>query len=109
MNAEVLSDIIDFYSGIIGSVLKCDTDYVERAVLTGTMRVMSSGFSSAINNVIAYPFLEKEHFIDYYGILENEFDELMSRECNSSVRDLKPEAVDFYNGYSVFERRILNT
>lgn len=66
------------------------------------MRVISSGFSSAISNVIAYLFLEEEHFINCYDILENEFDELMSRECNLFVRDSEPEAIDYYNGFFRF-------
>lgn len=55
MNATVLGQIIDFYSGILGNVLKLNTDFVDRGILTGVTRVMCAGQSGAINNVVPYP------------------------------------------------------
>ena len=65
VDSSTLIDIVDFYSGIIGSVIKTDTKFVERAVITGIMRIMSAGLSNPINNVVAYPFSGEEYFSDF--------------------------------------------
>lgn len=65
--------------------------------------------SNPINNNIAYPFLENRTFIDYYGVLLEEFDELLSRSCNLPVRHLRELALSYYNGYTFENKCILNT
>ncbi len=109
VDSSTLVSIIDFYSNIIGSVIKTDSDYIERAVLTGITTIMPAGMSNLLNNVKLYPFLENSNFVPFYGILEEEFHELMARKCNSSVHHLKHEALSYYNGYTYSENRILNT
>jgi len=109
VNGEVLDDIVTFYSSIVGKVLKSSTCYVERSVLTGITRIMCAGLSNPVNNVISYSFLESSEFAKFYGITEEEFNELIAREHNSDVCHLKEEALSFCNGYQVGEIKILST
>ena len=80
VDAKTLDQIIELYGGIVGSVVKQNAaKFVERAVITGILRVMCAGLSSPVNNIVEYPFSEDERFADFYGITEAEFNELMSR------------------------------
>lgn len=70
---------------------------------------MSAWQSDSVNNLKSYPFFENSNFVPFYGILEEEFHELITRECNSSVHHLKHTALSYYNGYTYGENKLLNS
>lgn len=53
--------------------------------------------------------MESGIFVDFYGILDSEFEELLDRDSNSAVQALKEKALNNYNGYEAHGRKIMNT
>lgn len=62
-----------------------------------------------INNPINIEFLSDDHFFEFFGITETEFENIMVRErIPPEVKSQKAEVLRWYNGYVYKNIKILN-
>lgn len=97
------AEMIDFMREVLSSVLKTN-DALERAVLTGILRVSKESIFSGLNHVKTYSVLS-EAFADKFGFTERETEALL--EAGNRVEHLQT-VQDWYNGYQVGEETIYN-
>ncbi|CAG8641890.1 17100_t:CDS:2 [Racocetra fulgida] len=63
--------VLKLFRTMLGSVLKGNV-YLEKAVLTGILRIAKANLFSDLNNVKEYNLLDKK-FTEYYGFTQEEF------------------------------------
>ena len=88
--------MVDFMRGFFGGGLK-DNPRLEKAVITGILRVARENIFSGFNNVTTYTILE-ETFGEKFGFLEEEVKNLLEEEGLSLQM---PKVREWYNGYSI--------
>ena len=88
--------MIEFMRGWLGEGLK-DNPHLEKAVLTGILRVAKESVFLGLNNLGCYTVLD-EQFADKFGLLEEEVSSLL-KEYNI-VRQTE-EIRSWYNGYRI--------
>jgi hypothetical protein len=88
--------MVDFMRNFFGEGMK-DNPLLEKAVITGILRVAKENIFSGFNNVTTYTILQKT-FGDKFGFLEEEVEGLLSKKGLSSQMPLVRE---WYNGYRV--------
>lgn len=88
--------MVDFMRGFFGAGLK-DNALLEKAIITGILRVARENIFSGFNNVTTYTILE-ESFGDKFGFLEDEVEELLAKKDLSSQM---PIVREWYNGYRI--------
>lgn len=84
---------ISFYRNILSAVLK-DNEYLEKAVLTGILRVAKESIFSGLNNLKVDSILKNQ--FNYFGLLEEEVKEIL--EYYKMSYELE-EVKKWYNGY----------
>jgi hypothetical protein len=95
--------MIDFMRNLFGAALKGNV-YVEKAVVTGILRVAKESLFSGLNNVKVYSLLNTK-YSQYFGFTEDEVDELLQQaELTAQAKEIKR----WYNGYQFGETVIYN-
>ncbi|MDJ0842507.1 MAG: AAA family ATPase [Acidobacteriota bacterium] len=92
-----------FMRGILGKVLK-ENPVLEKAVLTGILRVARESIFSDLNHVDVATVLNHS-FSDKFGFTEAETAALLEQ---AGLGDKRQEVSDWYNGYKVGETTIYN-
>lgn len=92
--AGYYDQLIAFMRGMLGRVLKSNTA-LEKAVLTGILRVAKESIFSDLNNVLVFSLLEQP-FADKFGFTEAETEALLVRADLATQMDA---VRDWYNGY----------
>ncbi len=87
-------EAIDFFGGFYLAGLK-DNVHLERAVMTGILRVSRESIFSDLNSVGVYSLLSSE-FNTCFGFTESEVQTLMEK---AGCTDLMPGIRAYYNGY----------
>jgi len=90
--------------------LKNTDDFLEKAVITGILRIAGAGLFSGANNVSVYTVLD-ERFSQYFGFTEEEVKEIladMEREGIVGASARFPEVSHWYNGYQFGKEIIYN-
>lgn len=100
---ESYPEVIGLMRGFYGSALK-DNPYLEKAVMTGILRVAKESLFSGVNNLEVYSMLRPEYG-EYFGFTESEIDELLKK---SQLTDQSPEIKYWYNGYLMGNTTIYN-
>ncbi|MDJ0841068.1 MAG: AAA family ATPase [Acidobacteriota bacterium] len=96
-------EIANFMRGLLGKALKGNAA-LEKAVLTGILRVARESIFSDLNHVIVFSLLNKQ-FADKFGFTEAEVEHLLVEADLSH----KTEGVrNWYNGYMAGETTIYN-
>jgi hypothetical protein len=95
--------ILELFRGILGSALKTNP-HLEKAVITGILRIAKANLFSDLNNIREYCVLDKK-FSKFYGFTENEVNDLLSQV---PTKTSKEEIKYWYNGYSFGEEIIYN-
>jgi hypothetical protein len=98
---QQLRDVMEI---LIGEVLKNEKGYIEKAVLTGILRISGAGIFSGANNVLAKTVLDYD-FSEHFGFTESEISQLLS-EMNRT--DKLEELRNWYNGYQFGDTIIYN-
>jgi hypothetical protein len=93
---------ISFYRNILSAVLK-DNEYLEKAVLTGILRVAKESIFSGLNNLKVDSILKNQ--FNYFGLLEEEVKEIL--EYYKMSYELE-EVKKWYNGYIFGEKTVYN-
>ncbi len=95
--------VIGLIRGLLGAGLK-GNDFLEKAVLTGILRVAKEGMFSGLNNVVAYSVLNPE-YSEYFGFMEAEVQSLLYQ---AGLSKREEEVRQWYNGYYMGHIRIYN-
>ncbi|MFZ3131752.1 MAG: AAA family ATPase [Desulfosporosinus sp.] len=86
--------LISFMRNFMTAALK-DNNYLEKAVLTGVMRVARESLFSGLNNLSVWTLLD-EPYCQYFGFLETEVEELLKYY---GIESQLEEVRNWYNGY----------
>ncbi|WP_437723046.1 AAA family ATPase [Sorangium sp. So ce861] len=89
-----LREILDFTRVFLGAGLK-DNPHLQRAVLTGTLRIARESIFSGLNHLAVYSLLRRE-FRTAFGFTEAEVEALLER---AGRRAELPTVRSWYNGY----------
>lgn len=96
-------EIIGFMRNILGAALK-DNVYVEKALITGILRVSKESIFSGLNNLVVENLLGLS-FDDKFGFTEDEVDDLLNYYgIAENINNIK----SWYNGYRFGNRVIYN-
>ena len=101
--SEKYEEIRDFIGALFSAVLK-DNQYLEKALLTGVMRVSKESIFSNLNNISVFDIFSDDIYTDSYGFTEKEIQHIGEHE----VIDID-EARKWYNGIRVNGVPIYNT
>jgi hypothetical protein len=96
-------EIIGLMRGLLSSALK-GNDNINRAIVTGILRIAKENLFSGLNNVKIFSVLNIQ-YADHFGFTEAEVDaELQKNNLEHLAADIK----NWYNGYRIGGRRIYN-
>jgi len=98
------NEVILFMRNLLGSVLKGNL-YMEKALLTGILRVAKESIFSGLNNLEVNTIIAKK-FSDKFGFLESDIDEILSYYEKGEINKEKDMIKEWYNGY-VFGNNII--
>lgn len=98
------NEVILFMRNLLGSVLKGNL-YMEKALLTGILRVAKESIFSGLNNLEVDTIIRNK-FSDKFGFLESDIDGILSYYKKDEINKEKSMIKDWYNGY-VFGNNII--
>ena len=96
-------EILSFMRGLLGEGLK-DNPFLEKAVVTGIMRVAKESLFSDLNNLLVFSPFDKQ-FQNYFGFTREETETLLEKVA---LRDTLPQVTSWYNGYTIGELQMYN-
>ena len=95
--------MMDFMRGVLGAALK-NNSYLEKAVITGILRVAKESLFSGLNNLEVYSLLQAR-YSEYFGFTQTEVDDILRQ---AHLSDKAAETQQWYNGYSFGNTIIYN-
>lgn len=96
-------EMIGFMRGMFGATLKTNP-YIEKAVVTGILRIAKESLFSDVNNLKVYSILNSK-YSEYFGFTEDEVDKILKQaELSENAVEIK----EWYNGYQVGNTVIYN-
>ncbi len=96
-------EAINFFRTLYGTALK-GNKYLEKAVLTGILRVVKEGIFSDLNNLVVYTVLDRK-YSNHFGLTEEEvITGLRDYELYDTLEDVRK----WYNGYRFGEADVYN-
>jgi len=102
-------DLQPMMRALVGGVLK-GNEYLEKAVLTGILRIAGAGIFSGANNVSAYTVLD-ERFSKHFGFSEEEIEKMLDDMERDGIADAKSKLApirEWYNGYQFGQEVVYN-
>ena len=97
-------EIVDFFKTFMGAVLKDNDVNLQKAVLTGILRVSKESIFSDLNNIEVYTLLDEE-FGDKFGFTIEEVEHiLLSYGLEANLE----EVIRWYDGYQIGDQQIFN-
>ncbi|MCI0471601.1 MAG: AAA family ATPase, partial [Candidatus Aminicenantes bacterium] len=103
-NNHYYKEIIGFTRNFLCGGLKDTGQYLEKAVITGIMRVAQESIFSGLNNPGVFTLLAEE-FNDKFGFTEPEVEKMLK---DFGVSDRYADVQRWYNGYNFGGRIIYN-
>ncbi|MBF0298492.1 MAG: AAA family ATPase [Oligoflexia bacterium] len=101
--ANYYKEIMNLMRGMLGAALK-DNLALNRAVITGVIRVAKESLFSGLNNVKIYSVMQSK-YSQYFGFTEEEVDDLLKK---SKMIDRTLDVKKWYNGYKFAETTVYN-
>ena len=89
-------DIVDFMRSLLGNALKSNI-YLDRALLTGIMRISKESIFSGLNNLKIYSIFN-DCYGEYFGFTEEEVNDSATKV---GLVDKLPSMKEWYNGYQI--------
>ena len=89
--------------GLLGNCLKTNP-YLERALLTGTARIVTESLFSGLNNLIVYSLLSNQ-YAEHFGFTAAEVEMLVKK---AGYENKLAEMKEWYNGYKAGNTSIYN-
>lgn len=102
-HSKELQEVVALCKGIMGQALK-GNQYLERAVVTGILRLAKTNILSDLNNLTEDTLLD-DTFSDFYGFTEEEVHELLAKV---PVQTSQEAIKSWYNGYHWGGKTIYN-
>ncbi len=96
--------VINFMRMFLSGGLKDTDQYLEKAVVTGIMRITRESIFSGLNNLGVYTLLSSK-FSDYFGFTEAEVSIMLE---DFQVLDMLEQVQQWYNGYRFGGKVIYN-
>ena len=94
---EYYEPCIKFMANLFGNTFK-GNEYLEKAMITGILKVGKASLFSNLNNVKTYSMLHDNRYASYFGFTEEETNQLLKdAELPTQTKKLK----EMYNGYEV--------
>jgi len=87
-------DIVKLMRDVFGAALK-NNRYLERAVVTGILRIAKESLFSGINNLTVYSVLQTK-YSQYFGFTEAEVSDILQQ---TNLTSQEQEIKKWYNGY----------
>jgi hypothetical protein len=87
----------------LGAGLK-DNTHLNKAVLTGILRISKESLFSGLNNIKVYSLLNT-HYSNYFGFTEKDVEQLLNK---SNLNDDVELVKDWYNGYQAGDTVLYN-
>ena len=100
---ESYEEIRGFITHLFSSAVKSN-QYLEKALLTGVMRISHESMFSGLNNIITYDVFNDDVYTNDYGFTEEEIAEI-SKLTEFDISELR----QWYNGVRIFGVPIYNT
>ena len=100
---ESYEEIRNFITHLFSSAVKSN-QYLEKALLTGVMRISHESMFSGLNNIITYDVFRDNVYTNDYGFTEEEIEEI-SKYADFDISELR----QWYNGVRIFGTPIYNT
>ena len=100
----IINEVITFMRNLLGVALKGNLQ-VEKAMLTGILRVAKESIFSGLNNLEVDTIIRNK-FSDKFGFLESDIDGILSYYKKDEINKEKSMIKDWYNGY-VFGNNII--
>ena len=97
------NEMIEFMRGMLGAALK-NNPYLNKAVITGILRVAKESLFSGVNNLEVYSLLRDE-YSHHFGFTEPEVDNILKA---SQLSEKSKEIKQWYNGYQFGDTVIYN-
>ena len=95
-------EAMNFYRNFLSTVLK-DNEYLERAILTGILRVAKESIFSGLNNLKVDSILKNQ--FNYFGLSEEEvLEALKYYKRDYEIQEVK----EWYNGYTFGKNLVYN-
>ncbi len=95
--------MLNLMRGIFGAALKTNP-YLEKAVITGILRVAKESLFSGLNNLEVYT-LTNSKYGQYFGFTEDEVENLLQQ---AGLQAQAPAIRDWYNGYKAGTYTVYN-
>jgi len=97
-------EIVDFFKTFMGAVLKDNDVNLQKAVLTGILRVSKESIFSDLNNIEVYTLLDEE-FGDKFGFTIEEVEHIL---ISYGLEANLEEVIRWYDGYQIGDQQIFN-
>lgn len=94
---------IDLIRGLLSEALKGNDD-LEKAILTGILRVAKEGMFSGLNNIKVYSILNPR-YNEYFGFTQAEVNTLLETSGFSAAQETVKA---WYHGYQIGNTRLYN-
>ena len=94
-NSLEYEELRSFETALLSAALK-GNQYLEKALLTGVMRVSHESLFSGLNNIVTFDVFNDEVYTEDYGLTDNEMDEL-----HKLVAFNINETRNWYNGIKI--------
>ena len=91
--AGYYEQMIEFMRGVLGAALK-NNPYLEKAVITGILRVAKESLFSGLNNLKVYSLLH-ERYSEYFGFTESEVQHILQQ---ANLSNKAADIQHWYNG-----------
>ena len=101
--SEAYDEIRDFLTALFSSALK-GNQYLEKAMLTGVLRISHESMFSGLNNIVTFDVFKDDLYTDDYGFTEEEIDVVIQHQ----IAD-KDKLRQWYNGVRINGKPIYNT
>lgn len=100
-------EMITFMREFLGAGLK-DNTHLNKAILTGILRISKESLFSGLNNIKVYSLLNK-HYSNYFGFTEIEVGQLLNKsKLKANIESVIESVKDWYNGYQIGETVLYN-
>ena len=101
-NSDMYDEIKSFETAFLSAGLK-GNEYLEKALLTGVMRISHESMLSGLNNIVTFDVFRDDVYTDDYGLTEGET-EALSKMTKFNI----DEARSWYNGIRINGKPIYN-
>ncbi|MBF0300708.1 MAG: AAA family ATPase [Oligoflexia bacterium] len=96
-------EMVGLMRGMLGAALK-DNIYLNRAVITGVIRVAKESLFSGLNNIKIYSLMQSK-YSQYFGFSEEEVTTLVEQ---AQISEHITQAKEWYNGYNFAGTTVYN-